>query len=60
MMCCSYDCGFFMLMTLESWHGGIDEVPEKFEQSDMPNIRKLFNDKMLRWPQNKAQWRLAI
>jgi len=49
-----------MLKNLESWQGGIDEVPEQFEQSDMPNVRKLFNDKMLRWHANKAEWKLAI
>ena len=46
-----------MLKLLEEWHG---RKVELFEQKDLPNIRKLYNDKWVRWPDNLVEWHLLI
>ena len=46
-----------MLKALETWFG---RRMDSFEQSDMPNIRKLYNDKWIRWHENKAEWKLIV
>ena len=53
-----YDCGFFTLKNLEEWDGR--RCPLVYTQDDMANIRKLYNDKWLRFHENKAPWRLIL
>lgn len=52
----TFDCGFFTLKNLEERHGR--RMPT-YTQKDLPNIRKIYTDKWLRW-NNKAPWQLLI
>ena len=52
-----YDCVFSMLKNLEERNG---RKPPSFSQKDIPNIRKIYIDKWLRWNENKAEWKLYI
>ncbi|KAM0854454.1 hypothetical protein ACQ4PT_050427 [Festuca glaucescens] len=49
-----YDCGFFTLKNLEAFPS---RMPATFSQKYMPNIRKLYTDKWLRFTK-KANWQL--
>ncbi|KAK1669076.1 hypothetical protein QYE76_057235 [Lolium multiflorum] len=51
-----YDCGFFTLKNLEACPS---RTPATYSQKDIPNIRKLYTDKWLRFTK-KANWQLFV
>ncbi|CAM0912916.1 unnamed protein product [Alopecurus aequalis] len=53
----TFDCGFFMLRLLEEWQG---RRVEMFDQKELPNMRKVMNEKWLRWPGYQVKWEFVL